>query len=64
MVKCSFPGCSHRGEVITKVHCRTAHNIEREELFKKYGKPVYEVPEPKAMRANMKLYSAYRPSPN
>jgi hypothetical protein len=38
-LQCPYPGCGHHGMVITKVHCRTVHNMEREELFEKYGLP-------------------------
>lgn len=38
-VKCPFPECTHVGEIITKVHCRMKHNMERDEMFKKYGEP-------------------------
>lgn len=37
--RCPYPNCDHIGLIITKVHCRTHHNMEREELFKKYGYP-------------------------
>lgn len=58
MIKCPFPDCGHRAEVITKVHCRNEHNMEREELFKKYGKPIFETYEPKKLKNNMKQYQA------
>lgn len=38
-VKCPYPNCGHTDDVITALHCRTAHNMERKELFGKYGKP-------------------------
>ncbi|KGE20673.1 hypothetical protein [Paenibacillus wynnii] len=38
-VKCPYPNCGHTGDVITNLHCRTAHDMERKELFGKYGKP-------------------------
>lgn len=39
-LRCSVPGCEHIGEVITKAHCRIAHNMERTEVAKQYGMPV------------------------
>lgn len=38
-VKCPYPNCGHTGDVITALHCRTAHGMERKELFGRYGKP-------------------------
>lgn len=38
-VKCPYPSCGHTGDVITALHCRTAHNMERKELFGRYGQP-------------------------
>ncbi|ATN94309.1 hypothetical protein [Lysinibacillus phage vB_LspM-01] len=39
MIKCPVPGCHHIGLMITKVHCRMAHGLERTEVEKKYGFP-------------------------
>ena len=39
-LKCPVPGCTHVGEVITKAHCRIAHDMERTEVAKQYGMPV------------------------
>lgn len=39
-LKCPVQGCTHTGDIITKLHCRTAHNMEREEVKKKYGMPI------------------------
>lgn len=36
---CPVPGCGHQGGVITKVHCRMVHGMEREEIAKLYGLP-------------------------
>lgn len=38
-VKCPYPNCGHTGDVITVLHCRTVHGMERAELYGKYGKP-------------------------
>lgn len=38
-VRCPYPNCGHTGDVITVNHCRTAHSMERKELFGRYGKP-------------------------
>lgn len=40
MLRCPVPGCKHTGDIITKAHCRIAHNMEREEVKKKYGMPI------------------------
>lgn len=39
MVKCPVSGCEHIGQMITKVHCRNVHNLERYEVKKLYGMP-------------------------
>lgn len=39
LLYCPHPNCGHFGLIITKFHCRDAHNMEREELFKLYGAP-------------------------
>lgn len=39
LVKCPVPGCNHRGTIITKVHYRSCHNLERKKAEKLYGKP-------------------------
>lgn len=38
-LKCSYPGCSHQCEILTKYHCRSEHGMEREEITKMYGMP-------------------------
>lgn len=38
-VRCPVPGCGHIGSLISKIHCRTVHGMEREEVGKKYGYP-------------------------
>lgn len=38
-VSCPHPDCDHVGELITKVHCRMHHNMERDELIGTYGQP-------------------------
>lgn len=57
---CPYSDCRHICEVVTKVHART-HGMERDELFKKYGKPVMVKNDPKKYRNNMKEYQAYKP---
>lgn len=37
--KCPHPECNHIGLTITKVHCRDAHHMEKEDIFRKYGEP-------------------------
>lgn len=39
MVKCPVEGCGHVGSIVTKVHCRLEHGMEREEVKEKYGFP-------------------------
>lgn len=39
LYQCPVEGCKHMGTVITKVHYRNVHNLEREKAEKKYGKP-------------------------
>ncbi|ETT55231.1 hypothetical protein BSK66_15855 [Paenibacillus odorifer] len=52
-VRCPYPTCGHTGEVITVNHCRTAHNMERKELFRKYGKPQSIGYDPQAANKNL-----------
>lgn len=51
-LKCPYPDCDHVGDVITKVHCRTKHGMEREDLFKKYGAPTGVAFDPEKYRKN------------
>lgn len=39
LVQCPHPQCGHQGTLITKVHCRMYHQMEREELFNQFGNP-------------------------
>lgn len=39
LVRCPVPNCGHIGSFISKIHCRKAHGMEREEVGKKYGYP-------------------------
>lgn len=54
-VKCPHPNCDHIGELITKVHCRMHHGMEREELFAQYGQPQSLTIDPIRRRENMKI---------
>lgn len=38
METCTFPGCGYKADFISKIHCRLQHDMEREEIYKKYGK--------------------------
>lgn len=41
LIQCPVPDCTHTSNaVITKAHCRVAHDMEREEVNKLYGKPI------------------------
>ncbi len=37
-VRCPYPTCGHTGDVVTNLHCRTAHKMERKDCWK-FGKP-------------------------
>ena len=39
MEKCTYPGCGYIGNFISKTHCKLVHQMDREELFEKYGHP-------------------------
>lgn len=39
LLKCPVPGCTHQAPILTKVHFRLEHNMERHEVEKKYGMP-------------------------
>lgn len=39
LLRCPIPGCAHTGNIITKVHCRNEHGMERDEVGEKYGMP-------------------------
>ena len=58
-VICPFPGCQHVGLLITKVHCRNVHGMERDELFKKYGNPKAVEFDPHKLRENLKPPAPY-----
>lgn len=36
---CPVPGCHHMAEILTRVHFRQEHNMERADALKKYGEP-------------------------
>jgi hypothetical protein len=38
-VVCPHPDCNHVCDIVTKHHVRTFHQMEREDLFEKYGRP-------------------------
>lgn len=40
VLQCPVPGCGHKGQIITKAHCRMSHGMSREEIKKKYGMPI------------------------
>jgi len=51
-LRCPFPGCVHVGEAITKVHCKLVHNMDRKELYEKYGEPIKEKYDPHKLSKN------------
>lgn len=54
LIRCPYPGCTHTGTVITKAHCKLAHNMDRKELAKKYGMPYQIVLDSDKLSENMK----------
>ncbi|PEJ56081.1 hypothetical protein CN692_19155 [Bacillus sp. AFS002410] len=40
METCLYPGCGYKADFISKAHCRSVHEMEREEIEKKYGKSI------------------------
>ena len=38
-LQCPVPGCGHTGTIITKVHCRMARGLTREQVGKSFGVP-------------------------
>lgn len=56
-VRCPYPGCGHTGDVITNNHCRTAHKMERKELFGRFGKPQGVGYDPQAVSRNLENYA-------
>lgn len=40
LLRCPVPECGHAAVIITKVHCRLTHGIERDEVEKRYGMPL------------------------
>lgn len=57
-VRCPYPNCLHTGDVITVLHCRTAHGMERKELYGKYGKPKGEKVNAEAAKKNLEGHTA------
>ena len=39
-LRCPVPGCTHKGDIITKLHCRNVHGMERDEVKARYGMPI------------------------
>lgn len=60
--QCSFPNCTHRGAMMTKIHCRT-HGMERDELFEKYGDPQPVFMDTVALRNNGKMKTIFSDNP-
>ena len=59
--RCPYPGCKHTGEIITKYHVKTEHEMERDDLYEKHGKHKMVQMDPKKLRNNMKNYLPYKP---
>lgn len=60
---CPHPDCDHIGDLITKVHCRMHHGMERDELFEKYGKPEGVYMNSKAVSNNRRIKTIYQDNP-
>ena len=54
LIRCPYPGCTHTGTVITKAHCKLAHNMDRKEVGKKYGMPYQFIVNGKKLFENTK----------
>ena len=39
-LQCPAPGCTHKGDIITKLHCRNVHGMERDDVKERYGMPI------------------------
>ncbi|AHN22716.1 hypothetical protein [Lysinibacillus varians] len=39
LLRCPVEGCNHIGQVITKVHCRSEHDMTKDEVKEKFGYP-------------------------
>lgn len=52
-VRCPYPNCCYTADVITNNHCTTAHNMQRKELFGRYGKPQRIGYDPQAVNKNL-----------
>ncbi|OMD85651.1 hypothetical protein BSK49_19235 [Paenibacillus odorifer] len=52
-VRCPYPSCSYTADFITNNHCTEAHNMQRKELFGKYGKPQSIGYDPQAANKNL-----------
>lgn len=52
-VRCPYPSCSYTADFITNNHCTEAHNMQRKELFGKYGKPQSIGYDPQATNKNL-----------
>lgn len=37
--RCPVPGCNHVGLIITKLHYKNIHNMDRKKAEEEYGKP-------------------------
>jgi len=55
-VRCPYPSCGHTADFITNDHCRKAHDMERKELFGRYGKPQRIGYDPKAVDKNLEQH--------
>ena len=38
-LQCPVPDCGHTGTIITKIHCRMAHDLTREQVGQSFGFP-------------------------
>lgn len=52
-VRCPYPNCGHTADFITNNHCTSAHNMQRKELFGRFGKPEKIGFDPKSVDKNL-----------
>lgn len=60
-VKCPYPNCGHTADFITNNHCTSAHNIERKELFGRFGKPIGVGYDTAAAKRNLEGHVSVKP---
>lgn len=54
--RCPVPGCTHTFQFQTKYHCEHVHGMTKQQVTKKYGKPIPIHLDVVKYRENMKTY--------